>query len=106
MKAGVVRMARAAPAGLELLDGAADRPADAALGRFRESEIAIFEERPQAFARPLGAVDPRQHDPGFQLGHDSSCCATDAGWSLRRGIASRKLWRQRHKPGALRKRPP
>ena len=36
MKAGVVRVARGAAARLELLDGAADGPADAAVGRFRE----------------------------------------------------------------------
>src|SRR6185295_2312128 len=36
MKAGVVRMARGAAARLELLDGAPDGPADAAVGRFRE----------------------------------------------------------------------
>ena len=41
MKAGIVRVARSAAARLELLDRAADRPADASLGRFREPEIAI-----------------------------------------------------------------
>src|SRR3954454_18706865 len=58
MKAGVVRGARGAAARLELLDGAPDGPADAAVGRFREPEIAIFQKRPQGLARPVGAVAP------------------------------------------------
>src|SRR5258708_28554484 len=71
MKAGVVGVARGAAARLEFLDGAADGSAAGALGRFREPEIAILQKRPQALARPLGALEPRQHDLGSQRGHVS-----------------------------------
>src|SRR5216684_5904450 len=54
---------------LELLDGAADGPADAAFGGLCQAEIAIFQERPQAVAGPVGAVEPRHDDPGLELGH-------------------------------------
>ena len=73
MKAGVVIVPLGSAAGLELLDGPTDGPADAAFGGFRQAEIAIFQKRPQALARPVGAVEPRQDDFGLQLGHGSSC---------------------------------
>src|SRR6478735_2424584 len=73
VEAGVVGVARCAAARLELLNGAPDGAADAALGRFREPEIAIFQKGPQALARPIGAVEPRQHDLGLERRHVSSC---------------------------------
>jgi hypothetical protein len=64
-------LVRRPAARLELLDGAADGAADAAFGRLGEAEIAIFQKRPQALACPVRALEPRQHDLGFQIGHAS-----------------------------------
>jgi hypothetical protein len=50
MKAGIVIVPLGSAAGLELLDGPTDGPADAAFGGLRQAEIAIFQKRSRFWA--------------------------------------------------------
>src|SRR5262249_43938814 len=69
MKIGVVIMPRRSAARLEFLDRLPDGAADAAAVRFRKAKVAIFQKRAQTLARPGGAIEPRQDDPGPGLRH-------------------------------------